>query len=554
MKEIAVYCVNTGETVRIPAGSTLQEAARLIKPQGLGLITSAKVNNVLEGLEYELYSNKDVEFLGISSVVGLYTYVRSLLFVMSKAIKDVYPGTAIFIEAPISNGLYCEVRRLDRPVDDEVAQAVKRRMKEIIDADLPFIKVHTHTQDAIDLFRQRDLTSKARLLESIGTLYTTYYTLEGEPDYYYGALMPSTGSLEIFDVMAMADGLLLRIPDPRNPEALLPFVKQEKMLDVIKEHKRWHRILGVKNVGELNVVSGQKTLTNSVINVAEALQEKKIANIAEDIEARGGVKLVLIAGPSSSGKTTFSKRLSVQLMAAGIKPVAIAMDDYFVDRDKTPRDESGDYDFESLYALDIARLQSDLNALMNGEEVELPKYDFTTGKSVSSHNRLKIDEHTVIVMEGIHGLNPELTAAIPDEKKYKVFVSALTTIQLDSHNFIPTSDNRLLRRIVRDFKYRNYTAEDTISRWPKVLAGERKWIVPYQEEADVMFNSALLFELAGLRTQALPLLERVPECAPEYSEAYRLRKFLNYIQPIRTEGLPPTSLLREFLGGSTFHY
>ena len=554
MKEVDIYCVNTGQTVRIPAGITLKEAIPLIKPQGMGLITSAKVNNVVQGLEYTLYSNKDVEFLDIYSVQGLYAYVRSLLFVMSKAVKDLYPGGAIFIEAPISNGLYCETRNFGREVDEQVAQAVKQRMMDIVKADIPFIKVQAHTQEAIQLFRQRNLKSKAHLLKSVGQLYTTYYTLNGEPDYYYGALMPSTGHLKVFDVVPLDGGLLLRIPNPQNPNELLPFVKQEKMLDVIKEHKRWHRIIGVKNIGDLNVISDQKNLTNSIINVAEALQENKIAHIAEDIKERQCARLVLIAGPSSSGKTTFSKRLSVQLMATGIKPVAIAMDDYFVDREKTPRDESGDYDFESVHALDIDRLQKDLQALMDGQEVELPKYDFTTGKSVPSGRKLKTDNRTVIVMEGIHGLNPELTATIPAEMKYKIFVSALTTIQLDAHNFIPTSDNRLLRRIVRDYKYRNYTAEETISRWPKVLAGERKWIEPYQEEADVMFNSALLFELAGLRVQALPLLERVPECAHEYDEATRLRKFLNYILPIRTEGLPPTSLLREFLGGSTFHY
>ncbi len=552
-KDVTIYCVNTQEYKNVPIGSSLEEICHIIQPKGLGTITNAKVNNVVEDLNYLVFANKDIEFLDLSSATGMRTYGRSLFFVLNKAVKDVFPGCTISNETSVASGFYCRLTP-DQEITDDTINRIEQRMKEIIRQDIPFVKVTTHTEDALKLFGKYGYSSKVKLLKSRNLLYTTYYTLDGEPDYYYGPLLESTGKLTVFGLERFAKGLLVRMPNPANPQEMLPVIKQDKMIEVIREQREWQEIIGISTVGELNgIISEQKYITD-IINVSEALQEKRIAQIAENIQANQNVRLVLIAGPSSSGKTTFSKRLSIQLVAAGIKPVAISMDDYFVDRDKTPLDENGNYDFESIYALDIERLQKDLQAILNGEEVELPKFDFTTGKSVPSGNKVKIDKNMILIMEGIHGINPELTKSISPRNKYKIFVSALTTIQLDVHNYIPTSDNRLLRRIVRDYKYRNYSAEDTIRRWPSVLEGESKWIVPYQEEADVMFNSALLFELAGLRTQALPLLEMVPENTPEYSEARRLRKFLNYILPIKIDGLPPTSLLREFMGGSTFHY
>ena len=372
-------------------------------------------------------------------------------------------------------------------------------------------------------------------------------------DYFYGSLLTSTGGLKVFDVMKYYDGLLLRIPSRKNPEQLEEMVHQEKMLEIFREHHHWQEIVGLSTVGDFNRACQEGHATD-LINVAEALQEKKIVQIADEIQSRRNLKLILIAGPSSSGKTTFSKRLSIQLMANGMKPYPVSLDDYFVNRDQTPKDEHGEYDFESLYALDLSLFNNQLQALLAGEEVELPRYNFQKGMREMSGKKLRLEENMILILEGIHGLNPELTAQIEDQYKYRIYVSAMTTILLDAHNYIPTTDNRLLRRIIRDYKYRGYSALDTIRRWPSVRAGEDKWIFPYQEQADAMFNSALLFELAVIRNQALPLLELVPENVPEYSEAYRLRKFLRYFVPMSDNEIPPTSLLREFVGGSSFQY
>ena len=403
------------------------------------------------------------------------------------------------------------------------------------------------------LFRQLGMNDKAILLETAGTLYTYYYTLGDTVDYYYGSLLPDTGYLGLFDLVKYDDGVLLRYPDRNDPSKLGDMIRQDKMLEVFKEHSRWHDILGVSTIGDMNEASlaGHST---DLVNVSEALQEKKIARIADDIYQRGTVKMVLISGPSSSGKTTFSKRLSVQLMTNGLKPRAISLDDYFVNRENTPCDEYGEYDYESLYALDLPFFNAQLQTLLDGGEVELPRFNFATGQREFKGERLRIEENMVLILEGIHALNPELTSQIAEENKYRVYVSALTTIMLDNHNYIPTTDNRLLRRIIRDYKYRNYSAEETISRWPSVRRGEDKWIFPYQENADAMFNSALLFELAVLKDHALPILNRVTQNSPEYSEAYRLRRFLQYIVSVHDKDLPPTSLLREFLGGSSFSY
>lgn len=552
VQEVKIRCKNNKKTVMVPVGSTLEEAYRILglrMPHGP---VSAKVNNKVEGLHYRIYNAKDVEFLDATSASGMRTYTRSLFFVLVKAVKDLYPGCLLRIETPVARGYYCDLR-IGRPLEEEDVAVIRRRMQEIVDADIPFHRIQSPTEDAIELFREQGMNSKVKLLESSGTIYTNYYQLDDTVDYFYGSLLTSTGGLRVFDVMKYEDGLLLRIPSRKDPTRLEEMVSQPKMLDIFREHHRWQDILGLNTVGDFNraCMAGHVT---QLINVTEALQEKKIVRIADEIEARGAVKMILIAGPSSSGKTTFSKRLSIQLIANGLKPYPVSLDDYFVDREHTPKDEHGEYDFESLYALDLPFFNAQLQALLDGQEVELPRYNFQTGKREQSGRKLRLDENMILILEGIHALNPELTSQIEEQCKYRIYVSALTTILLDAHNYIPTTDNRLLRRIIRDYKYRGCSALDTIRRWPSVRAGEDKWIFPYQEEADVMFNSALLFELAVIRSQALPLLEQVPENVSEYSEAYRLRKFLRYFIPVPEKEIPPTSLLREFLGGSSFEY
>ncbi|MBR5203990.1 MAG: nucleoside kinase [Bacteroidaceae bacterium] len=553
---LQIYCKNINKSKCFPIGITLLDIY-----SGFGLNmpygpVSAKVNNKVESLTFRVYNNKDVEFLDLCSSSGMRTYVRSLFFVLYKAVEDLYPNGNIVLEHPISKGYYCQLK-LDRSIGLDDVQRIKQRMKEIIAEDLPFERFEKHTDEVVELFRQKGMNDKVQLLETSGNLYSYYYTLGDTIDYYYGSLLPSTGYLHLFDLVKYYDGLLLQVPNRSNPSKLEEMLKQEKMLEVLKEHRQWNQILGIGTVGDFNKACNAGYATE-LINVSEALQEKRISQIADEIYHRGQkghpVKLILISGPSSSGKTTFSKRLSVQLMANGLKPYPVSLDDYFVNRVDTPKDENGNYDYESLYALDLDFFNQQLQALLNGEEVELPRFNFNTGIREMSGQRLKVDDNMILILEGIHALNPELTPHIPAESKFKIYVSALTTILLDNHNYIPTTDNRLLRRIIRDYKYRGYSAEETISRWPSVRAGEEKWIFPFQENADVMFNSALLFELAIIKDYAEPILRKVPNNRPEYSEAYRLRKFLEYFIPLQDKELPPTSLLREFLGGSSFRY
>ena len=553
---LQIYCKNINKSKCFPIGSSLLDiysGFELNMPFGP---VSAKVNHKVEGLTFQLYNNKDVEFLDIQSSSGMRTYVRSLIFILSKAVEDLYPNGSIVLEHQVSNGYYCQLK-LDRTIGLDDVIRIKQRMKEIIADDLPFKRFEKHTHEVVELFRNKGMTDKVRLLETSGNLYSYYYTLGETIDYYYGSLLPSTGYIHLFDIVKYYDGLLLQVPCRSNPQKLEEVLKQEKMLEVLKEHRRWNQILGIGTVGDFNTACNQGYATE-LINVSEALQEKRISQIADEIFNRGQkgtpVKLILISGPSSSGKTTFSKRLSVQLMANGLKPYPISLDDYFVNREETPKDETGNYDYESLYALDLDFFNTQIQALLAGKEVELPRFNFTTGKREMSGNHLKIDEHMILILEGIHALNPKLVPHIPTEHQFKIYVSALTTILLDNHNYIPTADNRLLRRIIRDYKYRGYSAEETINRWPSVRAGEEKWIFPFQENADVMFNSALLFELAIIKDYAEPILRKVPNNRPEYSEAYRLRKFLDYFVPLQDKELPPTSLLREFLGGSSFRY
>ncbi len=553
---LQIYCKNNNSTREFPEGSSLLDiynGFNLAMPYGP---VSAKVNNKVESLDFRVYYNKDIEFLDITSSSGMRTYVRSLFFILVKAVEELYPQGSISLEHPISKGYFCKLH-IDRTIGLDDVQRIKQKMQEIIAADIPYTRTESHTEEVVRLFEKRGMMDKARLLDTYGQLYSYYYQLGDTVDCYYSSLVPSTGYIRLFDIVKYYDGLLLRIPSRENPTKLEEVVKQEKMLEVFQEYHRWNQILGISTVGDLNVACNHGHATD-LINVSEALQEKKIAQIADEITHRNQdgkrVKLVLISGPSSSGKTTFSKRLSIQLMTNGLKPYPISLDDYFVNRNDTPLDENGKHDFESLYAVDLPFFEEQLTTLLNGGEVELPRYNFTTGKREMSGKKLRIDEHMILIIEGIHALNPALTPHIPNENKYKVYVSALTTILLDNHNYIPTTDNRLLRRIIRDYKYRNYSAEETIARWPSVRAGEEKWIFPYQENADAMFNSALLFELAVLKDYVEPVLRKVPNRCPEYSEAHRLLRFLNYFVSVQDKELPPTSLLREFLGGSSFHY
>lgn len=547
-----IRCKNNKKSLKVPMGSTLSDVFKEINLQMPYGPVSAKVNNKVEGLHYRLYHNKDVEYLDLHTQSGIRTYTRSLFFVLCKAVHDLYPSSEVIIDIPVSNGYYCNLK-LGHAITAEDVNRIRTRMQEIVNAHLPIQRFETTTEEAIDMFSKLGDEQKAKLLKSSGTLYTVYYVLDDYKDYYYGSMLTNTSQLYLFGLEPYFDGVLLRIPSVQDPSQLGALIRQDKMFEVFKEHHRWQSLLGIKTVGDFNEAVGNGEATN-LINVSEALQEKKISQIADKIAAKKDIKVVLIAGPSSSGKTTFCKRLSVQLLASGVKPVQISLDDYFVNREETPKDEQGEYDYESIYALNIPLINEQFNALFNGQEVELPKYNFQTGSSEKSGNKLRLEENNVLVVEGIHALNPTLTAQIPDDKKFKIYASALTTILLDNHNYIPTTDNRLLRRIVRDYKYRGCSAQETIRRWPSVRAGENKWIFPYQEQADVMFNTAMLFELAVIKPQAEEVLEQVPENCEEYAEAYRLRKFLKYFSPLPFRDLPPTSLLREFLGGSSFKY
>ena len=549
---IQIRCKNNKKTQKVEIGSTLFDVFSAFDLKMTHGPVSARVNNKVEGMHYRVYNSKDVEFLDMASSSGSRAYTRTLFFVLCKAVQDIYPNTDVVIDIPVSNGFYVDIR-LGRPVVEEDVNILRRRMQEIIDARMPIRRFTVPTEDAITLFQEKGDVEKVKLLKTSGSIYTTYYKIGEYVDFYYGTLLTNTSGLYLFGLEKYYDGMLLRIPSLKNPDVLGEMTKQDKMFDIFKEHHRWQDILGIRTVGDFNqaIDAGHAT---DIINISEALQEKKIANIAEDIANRQGVKLVLLAGPSSSGKTTSCKRLSIQLAVNGLKPLQISLDDYFVDRDKTPKDDNGEYDFESIYALNLDLLNEQFNALFRGEEVELPKYDFPSGKSVKSGKKLKMEPNNVLVVEGIHALNPELTAHIPQEQIYRVYASALTTILLDNHNYIPTTDNRLLRRIIRDYKYRGVSAQETIHRWPSVRAGENKWIFPYQENADAMFNTAMLYELSVIKMQAEPLLQQVPENCEEHAEAYRLLKFLKYFKGIPYNNLPPTSLLREFLGGSSFHY
>lgn len=551
---ITIYCKNNNTYKDAPIGSSLLDIYTAVGAPLRYRPMNAQVNNKTESLNFRCWQPKDIEFIDYTQLSGLRTYVRSLCHIFSKAVYDIWPTATLNLEHPVSKGYYCVIHN-GKNIDLETIEKIKKRMWELIDADLPFLHKSVRTVDAAVLFRERGMNDKARLIETAGLPYTSYYELEGYINFFYGCLTPSTGYIQLFDLEPYMDGVLLRIPKQTDPMELQPVIKQDKMFEAYKEHLTLQRTVGLDNVGDLNLAI-EKGRSQDIILVSEAMQEKQVAKIAEKIADgyKEGIRIVLISGPSSSGKTTFCKRLQVQLTTNLLHPVGISLDDYFLNREDTPKDEHGEYDFESLYALDLPYFNKDLKKLLSGEEIELPSFNFESGRRIFKGKKLKLRENSILVIEGIHALNPELTEFIDDKYKYRVYVSVLTSISLDNHNWIPTTDNRLLRRIIRDYRFRGYSAEDTINRWPSVRRGEDKWIFPYQENADAMFNSAMLYELAALRKYAEPILAQVPESNKANAEAYRLLRFLRYFNYIPTEELPGTSLLREFLGGGSFKY
>ena len=550
-----IYCKNINCYVSFKGGETLATIFDRLKDQINITPICARVNNKTEDLNYPVFGPKQVEFLSKESGSGQRVYIRSLCMILYKAVCDILPGIRLRIEHSISRGYYCRLEGKKTMSDDVVAQ-IRSRMQEIVAENIPFVRKEQLTSDVITIFERQGLHDKVQLLKTTHDLYTVYYELGNICDSYYGNLATSTGQIDVFDLIPYKEGMLLLGFDKQNPSQPATPSVQEKMFNAFTEYTSFNRIIGIKNVGELNSAT-LRGKTSDLINVAEALHEKKIGRISDDITSRykeGGARIVLIAGPSSSGKTTTTKRLAIQLMTNLLVPKLISLDDYFVDRVNTPLDEDGEYDYESLYALDLEQFNHDLNALLNGEEVALPTYNFERGCREYKGNTLKLEENSILLIEGIHGLNPDLTSHIDEKMKYKLYVSALTTLSIDDHNWVPTTDNRLLRRIIRDAKYRGVSAESTIKRWPSVRRGEEKWIFPYQENADAMFNSSLLFELGVIKEYGEEVLKHVPRDIPEYGEAIRLRRFLNYFTPISDQVIPHTSLLREFLGGSSFHY
>ena len=558
---LQIRCKNNNVTKSFPEGCSLldvyQEFADEIKlPYP---VVSAKVNNAAQGLKFRLYQNRDVEFLDAREGSGHRAYVRSLSFVLYKATQDIFPGSKLFIEHSLCRGYYCNFKKkISEELTDEDVESIKARMQEIIDLDMPFRRTESTIEEAIRVFSERGFQDKVKLLETSGQVYCDYYTLGDTVDYYYGPLVPSAGYLKVWDLERYEDGILLRVPDWNNPDQVAEKVDQPKTFEMFAEKTRWDIIMRLSNAGDVNkaILKGH---ASELIQVSEALQEKKIVQIAEDIDKRfhredNPVRLVLITGPSSSGKTTFCKRLSIQLLACGLRPVSFSTDDYFVNRVDTPKLPNGDYDFDNIETVEYSLLEDHLHRLMQGERVEIPEYNFVTGKREWNGKKLKLQNDTVLIIEGIHALNPLLTKKIPDAMKYKIYISALTSISLDDHNWIPVRDNRLLRRIIRDYNKGAYTAQETISQWKNVCAAEDQWIFPFQETADVMFNSALNIEFAVLRTHAEIILASVPKNCPEYAEAHRLLKFIHYFLPVSDKEIPPTSIMREFVGGSSFKY
>lgn len=550
---VQVYCKNTKESKRFPEGTSLAQMLSEFNPSLPYPAVSAKVNNVSQGLKFKVYQNKDVEFMDVREASGMRVYCRSLAFLLYKAAVDLYPDIKLYMEHPIGHGIFIHLRKPDNSeITTEEISAVEARMKELVEKDMPFHRYDVQTDKAIKEFRKSGYMDKVKLLETSGEAYTDYYTLGDTTDYYYGKLVPSTGYLTVWDIKPYKDGLVLLGPSKEDPTKVADFVDQPKTYEIFQEALRWNIIMGLNTVGDVNqaFLNGH---ASELIQIAEALQEKKIVKIAEEIERRNRgespLKVVLITGPSSSGKTTFCKRLSIQLKACGLKPISMSTDDYFVNRVDTPKFPDGSYDFDNFETVDHALMERDIMALINGEEVNVPEYNFVTGLREYNGKILKLEQGSILLIEGIHALNPALTSDIPEEAKFRIFINTLTGTNLDDHNAIPTSDNRLLRRIVRDYNKGAFTARESISNWQNVLDAEEKWIYPYQEMADVMFNSAYLIEFAVMKNHAEPILRSVPQNCPEYSESHRLLKFIHYFTPVPDKEIPATSLLREFIGG-----
>lgn len=559
MNTINIYCKNTDSHIEVEGGVTLGDVVRDMMPVLSYNPICALVNNKTEALSFPVFYPKQVEFLPDNCGPGRDVYIRSLCMLLYRAVTDVTPELTLRIELSISKGYYCRLLNVDghaEHIDASVVEKIRRRMREYVEADMPFLRKEKPTSEVIEIFRSQKLIDKAELLKTVNHLYTPYYMLDGVADSYYGPLAPSTGYLDVFDLLPYKSGFLMLGKDPDDGSVPPRPIVQEKMYHAFTEHLKFNKVIRVSNVGELNRAV-ENRVTADLINVAEAMHDKLLGRISDDIAARraeGNAGIVMIAGPSSSGKTTTCKRLAIQLMTNLIVPKMISLDDYFIDRHLTPRDHTGDYDFESLYALDLERFNSDLEKLLAGEDINLPTYSFELGKRIEKHRPLRLDSNDVLIIEGIHGLNPELTRKIDSRHLYKIYVSALTTLRIDDHNWISTSDNRLLRRIVRDYKYRHISAVETIRRWPSVRRGEEKWIFPFAENADATFNSSLIFELGVMKDYAEPLLRGVPHGAEQYAQAIRLLRFLDYFRAIPADQVPSTSLLREFLGGSSFHY
>lgn len=554
---ITIYCKNTKEYHNIPCGTSLKD---LYKELNINLpfpVIAARVNYKVQSLNFLVYKPKDIEFLDVTSESGRRCYIRTLNMVMACAVRELWPDCDLRIEHPISRGFYCTIREsrdIAKPITTEIVEQLKQRMQTIIAEDRPIITEEKQTKEVIQLFGNRK-KGETTLFETLGNPYCRYYRMGDYIDYYTGALMPSTGHVHLFDIELYHGNILLRIPKRQAPDQLEDLCVQDKRLGIFKEYVGWNKLLNISNVGEFNnACKNQKSF--EMIKLSEALHEKKVAQIADQIAHResGVPRFVLISGPSSSGKTTFSKRLTIQLMVNGIRPVVISMDNYFVNREDTPRDENGQWDFEHLHTLDLPLFRQHLADLLEGKTVSLPFYNFETGMREFRGDTLCLEQDTVVILEGLHALNPELIPNIPREMTFKIYVSSLTTVNLDNHNWIPTSDVRLIRRIVRDYRYRGYSALETIARLDSVQRGEDRWIAPFQEEADVMFNSALLFELAVLKRHAEPILAEVPKYCDEYTTAHRLLKYLSYFESIPEREIPPTSFLREFVGGSSFRY
>lgn len=552
---IKIICENCGSELLVNMGTSLSEVIDMLALKNDHPFLAAYVNNRVKELSYKIYTPISIRFIDITHFEGTRVYQRTLFFIMQKAVHDLYPDAAFSIKHSVSKGFYCEIAGHDQLSADEV-ECIKARMDDIIDQDIPIVRERVLSSEAEEIYAQLGFEDKIALLHTRPRMYVDIYRMADMAGYFYGALAPSTSYIHLFDIRPYYNGLHLAVPRRTDPDKLENIVPQDKMFDIFKEYKEWVSVMGVSNIGSLNgkILAGE---SSDLIKVAEAFHEKKLAGIADSIyeaNVERGARIVLISGPSSSGKTTFAKRLGIELRILGLRPVMVSLDDYFVDRENTPRDEKGDYDYEALEAIDLQLFNTQLQQLMNGESVTIPRYDFISGTRQWHSEPLQLDERSILVIEGIHGLNPQLTSSIDDRLKFRIYISALTSISMDDLSRIPTTDNRLLRRITRDYYTRGSNAEASLKRWGSVRRGEDKYIFPYQENADVMFNSSLFYEISVLRQYVEPMLREVPDVVPEYAEARRLLKFLDNFTQIPSDEIPPTSILREFIGGSSFRY